>query len=135
MPKNLRRPVPVKPVGANISSGGSYNLEEANEAAYKASKTQLVQCENCGRRFQPDRLFVHQRSCKPGNAAKPIGSNNANNYDDGYSNQPQQQQGPSAAAPKAPPRKFNPNAPPAQNNNIDNMKVGGGGGGPQISMI
>jgi hypothetical protein len=43
-----------------------------NEAAWEASKAQLVPCENCGRRFQPDRLQVHQRSCKPGNVAKKV---------------------------------------------------------------
>lgn len=59
-------------VGANISSGGKYDLEAANEAAYQASKLQLLECELCGRRFQPDRLMVHQRSCKPGNVAKRV---------------------------------------------------------------
>lgn len=59
-----------------------------NEAAWQASKLQLVECENCGRRFQPDRLMVHQRSCKPGNTAKRVGQTvaaNPNEYDDeGY---------------------------------------------------
>ena len=64
--------MPVKPVGMKISSGGAYDMEAANEAAFQAAKLQLVQCENCGRRFQPERLFVHQKSCRPGNAAKPV---------------------------------------------------------------
>ena len=43
-----------------------------NEAAWEASKAQLIPCEHCGRKFQPDRLQVHQRSCKPGNTAKKV---------------------------------------------------------------
>ncbi|CAF4067093.1 unnamed protein product, partial [Adineta steineri] len=39
-----------------------------------ASKSQLVPCPNCGRKFASDRIQVHQRSCKPGNAAKSIGA-------------------------------------------------------------
>ena len=75
LPKNLRRPVPVKPdlgPGGGLNSNGAYDLNAMNEAAWEASKAQLVPCENCGRRFQPDRLQVHQRSCKPGNVAKKV---------------------------------------------------------------
>jgi hypothetical protein len=53
--------------------GASYSLDEINDAAYEASKAQLVPCDNCGRRFAADRIQVHQRSCKPGHAAKVIG--------------------------------------------------------------
>ena len=44
-----------------------------NEVAWEASKAQLVPCANCGRRFAPDRLSVHLRSCKPksGTQASP----------------------------------------------------------------
>jgi hypothetical protein len=51
-------------VGASISSSGAYDMDAMNEAAWQASKAQLIECENCGRRFQPDRLGVHQRSFK-----------------------------------------------------------------------
>lgn len=74
LPKHLRRPIPVKPAGVPLSSSGAYDMEAMNEAAFQASKLQLLECENCGRRFQPDRLGVHQRSCKPGNVAKRIGA-------------------------------------------------------------
>jgi hypothetical protein len=57
----------------NRKGGGSYTLDQINDAAYEASKAQLVPCDNCGRKFASDRIQVHQRSCKPGNAAKPIG--------------------------------------------------------------
>lgn len=44
---------------------GSYDVNAFNEAAYESAKSQLLRCENCGRTFNPDRLPVHQRSCKP----------------------------------------------------------------------
>jgi hypothetical protein len=53
--------------------GGSYSLDQINDAAYEAAKAQLVPCDNCGRKFASDRIQVHQRSCKPGHAAKSIG--------------------------------------------------------------
>lgn len=64
LPRELRRPKPVKPDFGG-GNGASMTREEMNEAAWEASKAQLVPCENCGRRFAPDRLPVHQRSCKP----------------------------------------------------------------------
>eukprot|EP01105_Mastigella_eilhardi_P025006 TRINITY_DN664_c0_g2_i9.p1 TRINITY_DN664_c0_g2~~TRINITY_DN664_c0_g2_i9.p1 ORF type:complete len:308 (+),score=55.04 TRINITY_DN664_c0_g2_i9:527-1450(+) len=53
-----------------LFSGGS--IEEYNDQAYQAYQESLVQCPNCGRRFAPDRLQVHLRSCKPGHSSRPI---------------------------------------------------------------
>ena len=40
-------------------------MEEYNEDAYQDCKDKaLDQCPNCGRKFLPDRLVVHLRSCK-----------------------------------------------------------------------
>ncbi|XP_054445299.1 zinc finger protein 474-like [Pteronotus mesoamericanus] len=61
--KHLRRPEPSKP--QPLSGNGSYNLQAVNEAAFQSSQAQLLPCESCGRTFLPDRLLVHQRSCKP----------------------------------------------------------------------
>lgn len=36
-----------------------------NEAALQTALDSRVPCENCGRKFNPDRVGVHQRSCKP----------------------------------------------------------------------
>lgn len=55
-----------------VTGNGGMDMDAMNEAAWQASKLQLIECENCGRRFQPDRLPVHQRSCRPGNVAKKI---------------------------------------------------------------
>ncbi|XP_077609123.1 zinc finger protein 474 isoform X1 [Crocuta crocuta] len=63
LPKHLRRPEPSKP---QPSRGvGSYSLQAVNEAAFQSSQAQLLSCDSCGRTFLPDRLLVHQRSCKP----------------------------------------------------------------------
>ena len=48
-----------------LSGKGSYDIDAMNEAAYQSAMSNLVPCENCGRTFNPDRLAVHQRSCKP----------------------------------------------------------------------
>ncbi|XP_064451882.1 zinc finger protein 474 isoform X2 [Mirounga angustirostris] len=63
LPKHLRRPEPSKP--QPLGGSGSYNLQAVNEAALQSSRSQLLPCESCGRTFLPDRLPVHQRSCKP----------------------------------------------------------------------
>ncbi|XP_071482450.1 zinc finger protein 474-like [Diadema antillarum] len=69
LPKKLRKAEPIKPVITVVpisgSKDGQYNLDAINEAAWKASQANLVPCDICGRTFLPDRLMVHQRSCKP----------------------------------------------------------------------
>ncbi|XP_075710918.1 zinc finger protein 474-like [Rhinoderma darwinii] len=64
LPKNLRRPEPKKPEVRQIGAKGSYDLVALNEAAWQSAQSQLVPCDICGRTFLPDRLLVHQRSCK-----------------------------------------------------------------------
>lgn len=59
LPREHRRPLPQKP--QPLSTGLS-NQEGSTQA-------QLVPCPNCCRTFAPDRLPVHQRSCK----AQPSG--------------------------------------------------------------
>lgn len=78
----MRRPPPKKPQilpdiaitgsGAGGKGQGQYNIERMNEAAWQASQANLAPCDNCGRTFLPDRLIVHQRSCKPGKPLKPL---------------------------------------------------------------
>ncbi|XP_066459210.1 zinc finger protein 474-like [Eleutherodactylus coqui] len=64
LPKNLQRPVPKKPEVRPIGAKGSYDVVALNEAAWQSAQSQLVPCDICGRTFLPDRLLVHQRSCK-----------------------------------------------------------------------
>ncbi|XP_021148275.2 zinc finger protein 475 isoform X2 [Columba livia] len=65
LPRHLRRPEPRKP---EAPTGGSCMLSAENEAAYHSAQAQLLPCGNCGRTFLPDRLIVHQRSCKGGSS-------------------------------------------------------------------
>ncbi|KAI5272778.1 hypothetical protein MUG91_G151n24 [Manis pentadactyla] len=65
LPKELRRPEPKKPEVRTITAKGFYDLDALNEAAWTSAQSQLVPCDICGRTFLPDRLMVHQRSCKP----------------------------------------------------------------------
>lgn len=65
LPKNLRRPEPKKPEIRSIGAKGYYDLDAVNEAAFASVQSQLIPCDICGRTFLPDRLIVHQRSCKP----------------------------------------------------------------------
>lgn len=65
LPKHLRRPEPSKPQPIGSVGSDSFNLQAANEEAFQSAQAQLLPCENCGRTFLPDRLLVHQRSCKP----------------------------------------------------------------------
>ncbi|XP_033124109.1 zinc finger protein 474-like isoform X2 [Anneissia japonica] len=64
LPRNLRRPEPIKPEVRTLNSNGKYDLAMMNQASWEASQKALVPC-HCGRTFLPDRLLVHQRSCKP----------------------------------------------------------------------
>ena len=77
LPRHLRRKPPQRPAGwgnTPLSSDPrerAAQLDSMNDIAFQASQSQLVPCENCGRTFNPERLPVHQRSCKPGNPLKP----------------------------------------------------------------
>lgn len=79
LPKHMRRRPPVRPQGFGEFPKDSQSLgrqvDIMNELSYESSKQQLLPCENCGRTFLPDRLPVHQWSCRPGNSAKPGRSN------------------------------------------------------------
>ncbi|XP_017790740.1 PREDICTED: uncharacterized protein LOC108572915 isoform X2 [Habropoda laboriosa] len=57
LPVNQRRPAPQRPDIA-------INHSEWNAAAWEESQAQLVPCSKCGRTFLPERLTVHEKSCK-----------------------------------------------------------------------
>jgi len=71
LPKNLRRSADdiINKFNQNqaaLKSSGNYQLDNINSNTYEIwSKDALVPCDICGRTFLPDRLIVHQRSCKP----------------------------------------------------------------------
>lgn len=77
LPRHLRRKAPERPQGwgggATLSSNPQerqHQLNMMNEMAFQSSQNQLVPCQNCGRTFNPDRLAVHQRSCRSAKPAK-----------------------------------------------------------------
>ncbi|CAD5123479.1 DgyrCDS11826 [Dimorphilus gyrociliatus] len=74
LPPNQRRPPLVKPqVLPSISSKATrQDIDRWNEIASQSAAAQLLSCDTCGRTFNPDRLQIHQRSCRPGNSAKPV---------------------------------------------------------------
>jgi zinc-finger of a C2HC-type len=89
-PRSQRRPLPQAPpgwmniVGVGDTSdhfdhehpaiGVGVDYDSLNEAAAKSYKEGgLVGCEFCGRRFAPDRLEIHNRSCTAETPARPVG--------------------------------------------------------------
>ena len=88
LPKSQRRPAPVKPDILPSLTGGTRDTERFNELAWQAAQANLVECKNCGRTFQPDRLPIHQKSCKPGKVLTPLkkGGHNAKENDPSLAN-------------------------------------------------
>lgn len=58
LPQSQRRPAP--PQRPQVLPGH----QGWNEAAWEQSQAQLLPCSRCGRTFLPDRLPVHEKSCK-----------------------------------------------------------------------
>ncbi|KAM6328505.1 zinc finger protein 474-like [Alca torda] len=71
LPRHLRRAEPRKP---EVLTGGSCTFTAENEAAYHSAQAQLLPCGNCGRTFLPDRLIVHQKSCRRGSSGVGLAS-------------------------------------------------------------
>jgi hypothetical protein len=66
LPLHQRRPEPKKPEVVPISGRpGGYDISAMNDAAFQTAMDNRVPCANCGRKFNPDRVAVHERSCKP----------------------------------------------------------------------
>lgn len=131
LPKGQRRPPPVKPDIFPSLTGGKSDAERFNELAWQAAQANLVECKNCGRTFQPDRLPVHQRSCKPGKVLTPLkkGGNNSTTE-----NNPSQASRPVTAIlnqPKVLNRKVNPDlagnsSTPASGTSVNNSSSSSG---------
>ncbi|XP_050433068.1 zinc finger protein 474-like [Adelges cooleyi] len=64
LPPHLRRPVPTKPEIIIDAATGQVDQQATREEYWKTYLSQLVPCDRCQRTFDPDRLEVHQRSCK-----------------------------------------------------------------------
>ena len=77
LPKELRRPQPQKPNLLPTINGGGVDRDRWNEAAWQSAQSNLVECEHCGRTFNPDRLYVHQKSCSADKPLKPLSKSRA----------------------------------------------------------
>lgn len=89
LPKGMRRKPPQKPQllpGIGGKNGGAYDADRFNEAAWKSAQSNLIPCNHCGRTFNPDRLAIHQKSCRPGNTSRPPPSKTG--ADDGETERP-----------------------------------------------
>eukprot|EP00758_Cryptobia_borreli_P007157 Tbor_TRINITY_DN5253_c1_g2::TRINITY_DN5253_c1_g2_i2::g.16043::m.16043 len=65
---------PKHPDTVNWSASGMTKEEQADEQ-FREFTQNLEPCPNCGRKFLPDRLVVHLRSCAPGKSgggSKPV---------------------------------------------------------------
>jgi uncharacterized protein YfaQ (DUF2300 family) len=47
----------------DYQKNGEFDADAYNAAAFYTMSANYVECKNCGRTFEPDRLIVHQRSC------------------------------------------------------------------------
>ncbi|XP_023242101.1 zinc finger protein 474-like isoform X1 [Centruroides sculpturatus] len=63
LPPHMKRPEPEKPA-LMLNEDGTLNMDAMIEAAWQSHLQQLVPCPRCGRTFYPDRLMIHERSCK-----------------------------------------------------------------------
>ncbi|KAI8909739.1 hypothetical protein EDD86DRAFT_144932 [Gorgonomyces haynaldii] len=72
-PKSQRKPLPQKPViDQSIPRTAKEEAEQYNELANQTFLDQARdECPNCARKFLPDRLLVHLKSCKADPKAKP----------------------------------------------------------------
>uniref|UniRef100_T1IWS1 C2HC/C3H-type domain-containing protein n=1 Tax=Strigamia maritima TaxID=126957 RepID=T1IWS1_STRMM len=62
LPKHLRRSEPKRP--DILTADGAVDLAAVADAAWRTHLDLLIACELCGRKFFPERLEVHSRSCK-----------------------------------------------------------------------
>lgn len=67
---HLRGQAPKHPDAVNWRGRGGASAHEQAEEQFQEFINNLEACPNCSRRFLPDRLVVHLRSCRPGNPAK-----------------------------------------------------------------
>ncbi|XP_015913572.1 uncharacterized protein [Parasteatoda tepidariorum] len=75
LPPDKRMPEPIKPktlseseLDENLHGSEGYSkqlpeLNSENEAAYQSHMMNLVPCSYCSRRFNPDRIMIHENAC------------------------------------------------------------------------
>jgi hypothetical protein len=76
-PPRERRPLPADPM---LSMGTGFdsplnvgnNLEQINALSQQAYNATLSVCQFCGRKFVPEKLAIHNRSCRADNPARRV---------------------------------------------------------------
>ncbi|KPA78435.1 hypothetical protein ABB37_06063 [Leptomonas pyrrhocoris] len=63
---------PKNPDSVNWRGRPDSTAKEQATEQFREFMSNLSPCPNCGRKFLPDRLAVHLRSCRPGSTAKPL---------------------------------------------------------------
>ncbi|KRT78914.1 hypothetical protein AMK59_7761 [Oryctes borbonicus] len=63
LPPHKRRPEPLKP-DIKFTPEGKIDNQATIEANWLSHLEQLVPCRICGRTFNPERVEVHEKSCK-----------------------------------------------------------------------
>ena len=79
---STRGPKPKDPAIAGHKSQdkmGSQDIQKFNDEQYQDFSQNLSPCEHCGRKFLPDRLVVHLRSCRPSGSGPPVGKSPPSN--------------------------------------------------------
>ena len=72
-PKKERRSLPMNPyenMGAGV--GGKKSAAEMNELSQQAYNGTLSECAHCGRRFLPEKLLIHNKSCRADKPARGV---------------------------------------------------------------
>lgn len=64
LPLSQRRSEPKKPEAVIDIETGQIDYVRTEEAAWQCHLTHLVPCYKCGRKFNPDRVRVHEKCCK-----------------------------------------------------------------------
>lgn len=71
-PKKERRKPPVAPVVLPGTTYDAKTLQELNELSASAWTSNLEECQWCARRFLPEKLLIHNRSCREDKPARKV---------------------------------------------------------------
>ena len=71
-PPRERKKCPINPMGGQKLTGSKSDIDAYNAAAAETWTTSLSECKFCGRRFLPEKLLIHNKSCRAGSVARGV---------------------------------------------------------------
>lgn len=71
-PLKERRKIPDNPFNKTLISDNKNSVEEMNDIAYTAYTANLSSCKYCDRKFNQDKLKIHNKSCTAVNPARRV---------------------------------------------------------------